>query len=230
MLEVQDLELVEAVTTHGSFARAARVLGVSQPALTRHVAALEQRLRGVLFIRRNQGIEETDLCRALKAEAGDLLKRFRVLSARMGHARGEHDQEVAIVAGTYAAETIGMAALGRMVTLRPNVQVRFTSVNYVQALARLRDREAELAVTEISECELEPDLVIEPLRRHPAAFAARAAHPLVGRAKLTLPDIVPISGLSYLTDPGSHRATIRHRTASGTEKRTIVPGLSSRYH
>ena len=60
MLEVRDLELVEAITAHGSFARAARVLGVSQSALTRHVAALEQRLRGVLFGRRNQGIEQTD--------------------------------------------------------------------------------------------------------------------------------------------------------------------------
>ena len=73
MLEVRDLEVVEAITTHGSFARAARVLGVSQPALTRYVAALESRLRGVLFVRRNHGVEETDLCRVLKADAGDLL-------------------------------------------------------------------------------------------------------------------------------------------------------------
>lgn len=202
MLEVRDLELVEAVTTHGNFTRAARVLGVNQPALTRHVAALEQRLGGVLFIRRNQGIEETALCRALKAEAGDLLSRFRALSARMGHARGEHSHEVAIVAGTYAAETIGMAALGRMVTLRPDVQVRFTSVNYVQALARLRDREAELAIIEISEFEAEPDLVIEPLRRHRGAFAARASHPLVDSPNLTLPDIVrfPICLISRMPD------------------------------
>jgi DNA-binding transcriptional LysR family regulator len=190
MLEVRDLELVEAITTHGSFARAARVLGVGPPALTRQVAALEQRLGGALFLRGHQGVEQTDLCRALVADAGDLLARFRALNARLGQVRGGQEREVAVVAGGYAVETVGMAALARMLARRPHVQVRFTAVNWAQALARLRDREAELAILEVSEFGTEPDLVIEPLRRRPGAFAARAGHPLAGSAGLALADIL----------------------------------------
>jgi DNA-binding transcriptional LysR family regulator len=190
MLEVRDLELVEAIATHGSFARAARVLGVGQPALTRQVASLEQRLRGTLFLRGHQGVEQTDLCRALMAEAGDLLARLRALNTRLGHVRGEQEVEVAVVAGAYAAETVGMRALARMLAVRPRVQVRFTSLNWTHALARLRDREAELAILEISEFEGEHDLVIEPLRLHAGAFAARVGHPLAGRFGLTLAEIL----------------------------------------
>jgi DNA-binding transcriptional LysR family regulator len=190
MLEVRDLELVEAITTHGSFARAARVLGVGQPALTRQIAALEHRLRGALFLRGHQGVEQTDLCRALMADAGDLLARFRALDARLGHVRGGQDRELAVVAGGYAVETVGMSALARMTALSPRVQVRFTALNWMQALACLRDREAELALLEISEFGSEPDLVIEPLRRHAGAFAARVGHPLAGRTALALADIL----------------------------------------
>jgi len=190
MLDVRDLELVEAITTHGSFARASRVLGIGQPALTRQVAALEHRLRGVLFLRGRQGVEQTDLCRALMADAGDLLARFRALNARLGQVRGGQERELAVAAGGYAAETVGMAALARMLAARPRVQVRFALMNWALALARLRDREAELAVLEISEFGSEPDLVIEPLRQHAGAFAARVGHPLVRRAGLTLADIL----------------------------------------
>lgn len=190
MLEVRDLEVVEAIAVHGSFARAARVLGISQPALTRHVAGLEHRLRGTLFIRGNQGVEQTDLCRVLMVDAADLLARFRALGTRLGHVRGDPDRDLAIVSGTYAAETIGLPALAKMLAAHSRIQVRFNALNWVQALARLRDRDAELAILEISEFGNEPDLVIEPLSRHPGAFAARAGHPLVGQISLTLPDIL----------------------------------------
>lgn len=202
MLEVRDLELVEAITTHGSFARASRVLGVSQPALTRHVTALEQRLGGVLFIRSSQGVEQTDLCRALMADAGDLLARFRSLSTRLGHARSHHETEVAVAAGTIAAETVGMAALGLMFRAKQNVQIRFTALNWLHALAHLRDRTAELAIFEISECGDEPDLIVEPLHQHPGAFAARSGHPLAGKSGLTLADILcyPMCFLGRLPD------------------------------
>jgi DNA-binding transcriptional LysR family regulator len=190
MLEVRDLELVDAITKHGSFARAARVLGVGQPALTRQVAALEHRLNGVLFLRGYQGVEQTELCRVLMADANDLLVRFRTLTTRLGQVRGSQERELTVAASGYAAETVGMTALARMLSARPRVQVRFALSDSMQALARLRERKAELAILEISEIGSEPDLVIEPLRRHAGAFAAKVAHPLAGRRGIILADIL----------------------------------------
>ena len=46
MIEVRELRLVKAIDDHGSLVRAARVLGIAQPALTRALARLEARLRG----------------------------------------------------------------------------------------------------------------------------------------------------------------------------------------
>ena len=44
MIEVRELRLVKAIDDHGSLVRAARVLGIAQPAMTRALARLEARL------------------------------------------------------------------------------------------------------------------------------------------------------------------------------------------
>jgi DNA-binding transcriptional LysR family regulator len=136
------------------------------------------------------------------ADAGDLLARFRSLSTRLRHARSDHDAEVAVVAGTIAAETVGMAALGLMLHAKQNVQIRITTLNWIHALSYLRDREAELAIVEISECGDEPDLIVEPLHRHPGGFAVRPGHPLAGKSGLTLAGILryPLCFLGRLPD------------------------------
>ena len=88
MLEVRDLILVRAIAEHGSLARAARVLAVGQPALTRSLAGLEARLRGPLFERSRRGVVPTDLCRALLGEAGEILDRLERLDRHLAEVRG----------------------------------------------------------------------------------------------------------------------------------------------
>ena len=56
-----------AVVQHGSLSRAARDLGLSQPTLGRHIAALEERLDcGALFTRSVRGLAPTDAALAIR--------------------------------------------------------------------------------------------------------------------------------------------------------------------
>ena len=72
----------------GSLVRAARVLGIGQPALSRSLAALEVRLRGPLFERSCRGVMPTNLGRALLAEADDILYRLEQLDRHLAEVRG----------------------------------------------------------------------------------------------------------------------------------------------
>ena len=49
-----------SVAEHGSLSKAAKELGTSQPTLSRHMAALEQRLGMTLFDRSTQGLKLTE--------------------------------------------------------------------------------------------------------------------------------------------------------------------------
>jgi molybdate transport repressor ModE-like protein len=59
MIEIKEIRLIEAIAEHGSLARTARALGMSQPNLTRALAAMEAKLGGPLFERHRHGVIAT---------------------------------------------------------------------------------------------------------------------------------------------------------------------------
>jgi DNA-binding transcriptional LysR family regulator len=62
-----------AVLREGSLSGAARVLGITQPSVSRHIEALEQAIGGRLFVRSQRGLSPTDRALALKPYADGLV-------------------------------------------------------------------------------------------------------------------------------------------------------------
>lgn len=192
MFEVRDLRMVRAIHEHGSLVRAARVLGIAQPALTRQLAALEARLRGPLFERSPRGVTTTDLGRAVLTDAADILDRLERLDRHAAEARGDQVRDLNIVAGAYIAETLCLVAASRMLTLYPQVRLRLVSANWAEVPRAVHEREASLGLLDLRgfEAEMGDGLEIERLRPQPGLFVVRPGHPLVGRAEIRLADIV----------------------------------------
>jgi DNA-binding transcriptional LysR family regulator len=92
-----DLKALRAfclVAEHGSFSRAAAVLGVAQSALSRQVSALEQELGGRLFYRTGRGASPTELGESLRPRARSLLAESEQLLVQ---ARGLKDSPAGTV-------------------------------------------------------------------------------------------------------------------------------------
>jgi len=68
-MDLQKLERMVAIYEAGSFRKAAKELGMSQPALTWSVRQLEESLNARLFERGPRGIRATDLCERLVRRA-----------------------------------------------------------------------------------------------------------------------------------------------------------------
>jgi DNA-binding transcriptional LysR family regulator len=143
-----------AVAETGSLSRAARRLGVSQPTLTRRMAALEARLRTELFRRTARGVELT--------EAGEL-----VLPAARQMEQEAHGVEIAIsgrdaalagVVRVTSTEGLGIhwltPALAEFQLAHPAIEIQLLVQNQV---LNLLQREADIAVR-LSR-PLQPDLV-----------------------------------------------------------------------
>ena len=64
-MNLNQLETFVHVAEHGSFSKAAIVLGAAQPALSRQVRALEVELREPLFLRHGRGVQLTETGRRL---------------------------------------------------------------------------------------------------------------------------------------------------------------------
>jgi DNA-binding transcriptional LysR family regulator len=179
MLEIEDLRTVRAISEHGSLARAARVLGIGQPALTRRLAGLEARLKGQLFLRDRRGALPTDLARLLLAEAAPLLAGLEALELRITALRGNQQQDLVLAAGTWAVESIGATAAARMLGEFPQVRIRVRPTTWLEIPALLRERKATLGLLDLTQLGTPPDLVITPLLPQPGLFLVRPGHPLL---------------------------------------------------
>ena len=160
------LETAEA----GSLSAAARKLGLTQPTLSRQVAAIEQRLGVTLF-------ERVGKAMVLTSTGLDLLEHART----MGSAAEEleltatgRSQAVEGVVSISASDAVAAYILPRAIQrIREAASGIVVEVISSNALSDLRRREADIAIRHVSPDQ--PDLIARRLRDSTASFYASEA-------------------------------------------------------
>ncbi len=176
---------VLALAEHGSFARAAVALRLSQPALSRSIQLLEQQIGSALFLRSAVGVVPTDIGRLLVQRARQVLQMAEDLDQEVLSNRTLQAGQLSIGAGPYPVESVITTALTRFISAYPAIGVRVQVRDWDDFLPRLRSRELDFFVAEISTLKSEADLEVEPLSEHSLYFVGRHAHPLAARDNVT---------------------------------------------
>ncbi len=218
MLDVRDLMRVQAVLTHGGFTRAANALGMTQPALTRSIAAAERLAGGLLFRRSRQGAEPTALCRMVLAEAPEIIGRMQALHERLGQMRGGSGDEVAIAAGPFPME-LCLAATAAFRAAQPRVRVRLETLPWPAALAQLRARLCDLAVVTAGASFDDGLFVVEKLPPQRLVFIAAPSHALARARRVTVAMVLgyPLVTTAHLS-PRLQAALAAARGEGGTRR------------
>ncbi|WP_369942281.1 LysR family transcriptional regulator [Xanthomonas medicagonis] len=132
-----------AVLEEGSLSAAARALGLTQPTVGRHVAALEKALAVPLFVRSQSGLAPTDAALALRGHA----QAMRSIAASLQRAAGRHGEAVQGTVRISASEVIGAEVLPPVLAglrrAHPQLRMELVLSNRVQDLLH---READVAV------------------------------------------------------------------------------------
>lgn len=131
------------VLEEGSLSGAARQLGITQPTVGRHIAALETALGVVLFTRSPTGLLPTAVAHTMRAHA-ETMERTAAALERSACAQGD---EVRGVVRVSASEVVGVEVLPPIITrLRqqhPHLKVELVLTNRLIDLLQL---EADIAV------------------------------------------------------------------------------------
>ncbi|MGZ3376455.1 MAG: LysR family transcriptional regulator [Phenylobacterium sp.] len=134
---------LHAVLESGTLSAAARLRGLTQPTLGRHIETLEQRLGSPLFLRSPRGLQPTDLALELKPHLHDM---SAAASAAVRDASGAADSLLGSIRIT-ASEIVGAEVLPPMLTSfreqHPGVVIEMMLSNINDDLSR---READIAV------------------------------------------------------------------------------------
>lgn len=88
MLDVAKLATLRAVVDHGSFSAAGHALGLTQPAVSRQVSQLEQRVGTQLVRRTQQGVYATEAGRLLVEHTDVILDRLKLAEAQIAELAG----------------------------------------------------------------------------------------------------------------------------------------------
>jgi len=191
-LEVRQMRHVLALAEHGSFARAATIVGLSQSALSRSIQSVEREVGGQLFVRTASGVEPTDSGHALIARIRQIVQLTEDLDRDLVSDRGLQSGQLNIGGGPYPAQSMLADALTRFVADYPRIVVRVMMRDWDELLRKLRAREIDFFVAEFSTLGGEVDVDVEPLDAHPMLTCVRQGHPLAARAPVSLAD-----GLAY---------------------------------
>ena len=188
--DLRHLRHARALAEHRHFGRAARALGLTQPALSRSIAELERQAGVRLFDRGHGGVEPTDMGRLLLDRAGDLLARATDLGRELASLRGRGAGRLRVGAGTYPAGMVAGDAVAALVRLRPDVQVRVVVDNVLSLVPLLRRRELDVLIGDVTAVAADPEFHVTSLASRQGYFVCRAGHPLVVAAAPTLGDIL----------------------------------------
>jgi LysR family transcriptional regulator, benzoate and cis,cis-muconate-responsive activator of ben and cat genes len=205
-MELRHLRYFVAVAAHGSFNRAAEVLHLTQPALSRQVKDLEEELGVPLLVRGQNTVKLTESGDLFYEEAREVIARANQAVQRV---RGEARSETLRVG--YAPSIIAgvmSAVLGKFQSATPRVRIELTDLSSREINELANEGRLDLVISPgisitkgISEFQWTELLRLQPVlvmpETHPLAKLKRIPpkrlrdFPLVGLAKGNYPEYAP---------------------------------------
>ncbi len=187
-MELTALQAFVAVAEAGSFSRAADALFLTQPAISKRIAALEDDLRARLFDRMARSVELTEAGRALLPHARRVLAELETSRQVVADLSGTVGGRLRI--GT--SHHIGLhrlpPILRRYTSRYPEVELDLHFMDSEQACQAVDRGELELAVVTLPESPPET-LATETLWPDPLDFVAAPDHPLTRQARIEVTDL-----------------------------------------
>lgn len=183
-LKMSELRVFTAVLEHRSFRKAAALLHLTQPALSKSIAGLEEKLGVKLFDRVANGVEPTVHGRSFGPRAQAVFEELRRAA-----------QDLALLFnGTVGTLRVGVlpmpavpfvaVAVNRLLDQHPGVLVSVVEERETELLERLRKRDIELAILRPTLVEPDGDLRVDRLFDEQPCVVAAKTHPLASRSPL----------------------------------------------
>ena len=179
-MDTRQLAAFCAVVERKSFSQAAERLGVTQPAVSLQVRALEERLGRRLLDRSGRRVEPTEAGRRLYRSAQRMLSVEEQLLADLAdEAGGELGGTLAIGASTGPGAHLVPLLLCEFQRAHPALRVALSISDTQAVIERVADRELELGI--VGALTRHRSLAFEPLALDEIVLAVPPGHPFAGR-------------------------------------------------
>lgn len=190
-VKLSDLRLLRAVVDAGGMAEAGSQFNISQSAVSKAIATLEQTLGVRLLDRTPKGIVPTPYGEVLLKGAIAVFDELRQSINQIEFLSDPNVGELQFAASEHLMDSFVPAVIARLHGSYPRMRLRLIQVNTLQQQQdELRERNIELVIDRVHHGRIDPDMNVEVLFDDPIYVAAGVNSPWARRRRVTLPDLM----------------------------------------
>lgn len=146
MFEARHLRVLRVVAATGSFSAAARELGLTQPAVSQQMKALEQTAGTPLLVRAGRELRLTEAGEALTRHAGGILAGLTAAEEEVAAIAGLRAGRVRVVSFPSGSSALVPGAVAAMRAAHPGTRISLVDAEPPRSVRMLREGECEIAL------------------------------------------------------------------------------------
>jgi len=219
-MDLASLNAFIAIAETGSFSRAAERLHLTQPAISKRIAALEQQLKVRLFDRLGREIRLTEAGQALLPRAYQILNVLDDTRRALSNLQGEVSGRLTLATSHHVGLHRLPPLLRRFTQLHPQVSLDIHFLDSEIAYEEILHGRAELAVITLAP-ETAPPVCAVRVWDDPLDVVAAPGHPLTRHDQVRLADVAQYPAVF----PGEHTFT-HHILRDLFEQQGLSPNIS----
>lgn len=195
------LQYVVSTARYGSFTAAAERVGVTQSAITKSVADLEQQLGYSIFNRTARGVILTEEGRVFVERASRVLEDTHDLLRGAAAGSDPYAGSLRIGVCPSSLEWLLVEPLATLIGRHPNIRLHIIGGSYDSIVQQLRVGAIDVALGYEAAFKEQPDFRCDPMAPISATFFVRKGHPIldceeVTKAEIAKYDLISPSGSS----------------------------------
>ncbi len=219
-MDTANFDAFLAVAETGSFSRAAERLHLTQPAISKRIATLEQQLSARLFDRIGRTVRLTEAGRALKPRAELILNTLNDTQRALGNLSSTIKGRLSLATSHHIGLHRLPPILRRFTKAYPGVVLDIEFLDSEVAYEKVLHGDLELAVITLAP-QVEPPLIATHLWNDELEFVAAPEHPLADLPQVSLQQLASFPAVL----PGAHTFT-RKVVSRVFEQHDLIPDVS----
>jgi DNA-binding transcriptional LysR family regulator len=202
-MDYRHLHLVAEICRHGSFGRAARALEISQPALSKSIARLEDQLSVKLFARGNGRTQPTTFALHIVARSRQMLGNAEKIAIEVRQMAINERGSVRIGAEPISRYGFLPGLVEGIVERFPDLNLEILDRPGTQVVQSLLSREIDIGITDISG-PVSSEIGTFALFESAIVAVARPEHPVFAKQGSQNPDDYPVVHLNQTAPSASN--------------------------
>jgi DNA-binding transcriptional LysR family regulator len=193
-MEIDTLKAFLAVAETGSFSHAADRMHLTQPAISKRVAQLEQQLDARLFDRIGRTVRLTEAGNSLVYRANLILQQVEDTERAIRNLNGEVGGQLSLATSHHVGLWRLPRVLSKYIAKCPEVNLDLHFMDSEVAHERIIHGELEMAIITLAPTPHER-LIAEPIWRDELVFVCSRAHELATRKNVTINELAEYAAI-----------------------------------